>query len=296
MPSRPTITALVTDLDNTLWDWFGIWHASFRAFLDELICKTGFSEAILLPQIKRVHEKHSTAEYAFLLQELPIIHEQYPGVEITEEFRAVIEAHSRARKIATKLYPEVHETIMTLRSQGVLIVGYTESFSFYTARRLRNTELDGLLDYLYSPPDHDLPSGLTRDQIRAMPDAYYELKTTLHRETPRGVTKPAPKILHQILADLDLSYATTAYVGDSLIKDVSMAQQVGIMDVHAQYGQSHLKKEYDLLRQVTHWTAESVERERCTTRGDVMPKYTLRDSFGELLELFRCQPFADKNA
>lgn len=34
---RPEVRLLVTDLDNTLWDWFQAWHASFSAMLAKLV-------------------------------------------------------------------------------------------------------------------------------------------------------------------------------------------------------------------------------------------------------------------
>ena len=32
---KPT-SVVIMDLDDTLWDWVGIWHASFTAMLDRL--------------------------------------------------------------------------------------------------------------------------------------------------------------------------------------------------------------------------------------------------------------------
>ena len=34
--TRPRARLLVTDLDNTLYDWFDIWHSSFSALLEEV--------------------------------------------------------------------------------------------------------------------------------------------------------------------------------------------------------------------------------------------------------------------
>jgi hypothetical protein len=51
-------------------------------------------------------------------------------------------------------------------------------------------------------------------------------------------------------------------VGDSLMKDIVMAQGAGVTDVWAKYGESHRRDGYDLLRRVSHWTPQDVERER----------------------------------
>lgn len=281
-----TSQLLITDLDNTLWDWFGIWHATFRAFLDKLSEASGMSEQQLLPMIKEVHERHGTSEYAFVLQELDFVRRQHDDpAEIVEHYSDVIEAHRAARKKVTKLYPGVLSTLERLRDRGVCVVAYTESMAFYTARRLLDTQLDGVIEKVYSPPDHDLPAGLSRDQVRSMSDSYYRLKKTQHHSTPTGVVKPSPEILSSIISDAGFATSECVYVGDSLTKDVAMAKNCGVVDVWAAYGESHKDDRYALLRAVTHWTPEQVETEAITTAERIKPSHSL-SSFSEIEELF----------
>jgi ribonucleotide monophosphatase NagD (HAD superfamily) len=78
------------------------------------------------------------------------------------------------------------------------------------------------------------------------------------------------------------------YVGDNILKDVYMAQQAGVTDVYALYGASQHKPEYDLLRKVTHWTPEMVERERAALRqGSITPTHVLDANFEQILSLFK---------
>ena len=66
-----------------------------------------------------------------------------------------------------------------------------------------------------------------------------------------------------------------------------MAQQAGVTDVHAVYGASQHKPEYELLRKVTHWTPEMVERERQALKpGRVTPSHVLEKNFAQILPLF----------
>lgn len=45
--TRPRARLLVTDLDNTLYDWFEIWHSSFSALLAEVVSISGLPAEVL---------------------------------------------------------------------------------------------------------------------------------------------------------------------------------------------------------------------------------------------------------
>jgi len=77
--SRPRVTVLVTDLDNTLWDWFHAWHASFAAMLLRLSDMTGLAPSVLEGEIRRVHQLRGTTEYSLLLTELPSLRAMQPA-------------------------------------------------------------------------------------------------------------------------------------------------------------------------------------------------------------------------
>ena len=181
------------------------------------------------------------------------------------------------------------ETLWTLKEKGCLIVAYTESMGFDSNDRVRRLELDGVIDILYSPADHPLPSHVMPESIRLYPASHYELRETLHKHTPAGEVKPNPQLLRDIISDVGALPADVIYVGDNLMKDVTMAQQATVQDVWAAYGTSHQKDEYELLRRVTHWTKEQVEQEKLTRSDDVRPTFTLESGFAELLAKFNFQ-------
>ena len=39
--TRPAVTVLVTDMDNTLFDWLEMWRTAFGAMLDRLVADSG---------------------------------------------------------------------------------------------------------------------------------------------------------------------------------------------------------------------------------------------------------------
>jgi phosphoglycolate phosphatase len=288
---KKTISLIVTDLDNTLFDWVGIWHATFSSLLNGISRISGIPTETLIPEIRRIHQQYGTAEYAFLIEEIPALRKMYGDGNLLDTFSEAIEAFRKARRASLTLYPGVMETLLKLRDQGCSIVGYTESMAFYTNYRLRRLNLDLIIDFLFSPPDHDLPIGITPEQIRRYPASAYTGRHTVHRQTPAGELKPNPAVLLDIVNQVHGDVSTTLYVGDSLMKDIAMAQSAGICDVWAKYGAAQSRPEYKLLREVTHWSTEQVEYEKQLTVKQVRPSFTLDESFGQLLDLFEFVPF-----
>lgn len=284
---KPHVRLLVTDLDNTLWDWFHAWHSSFSAMLSRLSEMSGVEEDRLVTEIQAVHRARGTTEYSYLLNELPSLLAIAGDVEPIQVFDDAIHAMHSARVRHTFLYLGVKRTIEYLRNCGVPVVAYSESLAYWTEWRIKATGLDGLVSVLYTSPDHDFPAGVTAEDIRKRPAHEYGLKDTEHRLVPSGTFKPNPLILQQIVKDYDVYPHEAVYVGDSLMKDVAMAQEVGVQDVHAAYGLAQDRQGYDLLRRVSHWSQDDIEREkRLSARSDIYPSYILTESFAELLTLF----------
>jgi phosphoglycolate phosphatase-like HAD superfamily hydrolase len=287
---KQQISLLITDLDNTLFDWFEMWYQPFKAMLDDLAVTSGVPLDALERDFHKVHQRHGTSEYAFAIEELDCLRERHPGANLAELYARSIEAYRAARRQVMSLYPTVDKTLRWLKSRGVLLVAYTESMDFYTRYRVKHLGLDRVLDYLYSPPNHLLPEGLSADQIRFYSPDHYKLENTLQDYTPPGEIKPNPKILADIIRHVAGKRENTAYVGDSLMKDVAMAQDAGVADVWAKYGVAMHREAYELLRRVTHWTPDAVEREKVVTHNDVRPAFTLENEFAEIMDLFEWSP------
>ena len=259
--ARSFATVLVTDMDNTLFDWLGMWQAAFGAMLEHLMADSGVPRATLEAEFFAIHQRHGTTEYAFAIQ-----------------------AYRTMRRRTLALYPGVLDTLRAIRAAGTLVVAYTESRAYYADYRVRTLELDGALDYLYSLPDHALPEGVTASQIRRYPPEHYRLRSTVARHTREGTWKPDASVLRDILSDVGAEPAAAVYVGDSLIKDVTMAQAAGVLDVFARYGDVRSRPGYDLLRRVTHWSPAMLARSEGIREADVRPPHVLGDGFAELLD------------
>jgi FMN phosphatase YigB (HAD superfamily) len=282
---------LITDLDNTLFDWFGVWYASNSAMIERICSISGVQKEIILSEMKSIHQKHGTAEYAFLLENLPSLKRLYGEPEnIKKVMNDAIHAFRKARKNQLKLYDTVEETLKKLKEMGVYIVAYTESKSYYTSYRIKKLGLDNYIDVLYSPPDHELPDGEGKN-------TKFEFNQMDQKFTPEGEHKPNPALLLDIIKDIGSIPANCIYVGDSEMKDMDMAQQAGVSDVFAKYGTAHFAgntNDYDLLRAVTHWTDEDVQREIKIKEQshNNPPNYTI-NIFEEILTHFSFQKFTN---
>lgn len=282
--ARKIIDTLILDLDNTLFDWFAVWYASFKPVYSEIIAVSGKPVDEVEAAIRKVHQARRTSEYTFLIEETDVLADARGAGDIRDRFRDALELSRRGRDQNLKLYPSVFPSLWELKKKGTKIVAYTESMGFYSAYRLKRFGLDGVIDVLFSPTDHEIPSGVSVDRLRRHPDEFYQLQVTEVRHTPPGELKPNPRVLLDIIKDIGAKIDRCAYVGDSLFKDVAMARDVGVLDVHAQFGESQRRSEYSLLQRVSHWTEADVQRERAiTAKGhDFTPSVVLKDSFAEI--------------
>ena len=132
---------------------------------------------------------------------------------------------------------------------------------FYTRYRLKKLGLDPLLDYLIHPAITDSLEGSLLNKFAFYSGEHYLLSHTKQFYTPPGELKPNPKVLIDIIDQVGGQKESALYVGDSLMKDVTMAKRAGVTDVYAKYGIAHNRAAYELLRRVTHWPDSDVERE-----------------------------------
>tara|TARA_R110001606_G_scaffold58887_9_gene140495 strand:- start:5536 stop:6420 length:885 start_codon:yes stop_codon:yes gene_type:complete len=277
----------VFDFDNTLFDWVHVWFHCFKAMMDEVELATDLSINDLADEIRPVHREHGTSEYAFLLEALPSLQPFLDGQPASKVFNNAIRAFRSTRKKELKLYPSVADTLLKIKGSGSRIAIYTESQSFYSFYRLKRLGLDGVIDRIYTPPDHEIPEGFVANGGRHYSRDFYHLRYTEHRHTPVNELKPNPDLLSQIITDFGVAKGDAVYVGDSLQKDVAMAKDAGIDYAWAAYGEAQETEAYEVLKMVTHWTDEDVKREKEIRSRDVAADIVLRSDMSELLNHYK---------
>lgn len=283
------IKAIIADFDNTLFDWFQMWYRSSNAMINKIVEISGAEHIALLEEIRKVHQKYGTSEYSFLIQEIELLSKGLKRKDMLKKYYEAIKVYQFERKKNLKLYPKVRSTLKKLKNGGVQIVIYTESKDYYSKKRIKALNLDGLVDQIFFPKEK-IKSNLDVNKYRTKPQEEYTLKYTKSHLLHEDDKKPNPKTLNDILKVLSLERDEVLFVGDSLMKDISMANDAHVLSVWAKYGASPNPEEYKLLQKVSHWTDEDIERERqIKKRTDIKPDIVLHNNFGEILDYIAIQ-------
>jgi FMN phosphatase YigB (HAD superfamily) len=282
---KQTVTTVICDFDNTLFNWFDQWFNSFSKLVDKLE-QLGLNKEQLLVNIRTVNKVHGTSEYHNLLHELDLDKEL--GNQKEDIIKELNLFYLQQKQINLKLYPDVLDTLRILKEIGCKIIIYTESRPLYSNKRIIQLRLDGIVDVIFSPEHHvDVEPSVLENNCK--------LKSTEHFSLPKQDFKPNPKTLTDIINYFGSSKDEVIYIGDSKMKDIQMANQAGVTSVWAKYGCDISYEEYSLLKQVSHWTDEDIAKEEEIKRNSIgehlIPKYTLNDSFQEVLNFFEFKKF-----
>ena len=261
----PNTKLIIVDVDDTLFDWLGMWSESFETFVSVLATRSTLPGDKLIAELRRLHVSARTSERGFVRDDGEVL-----GVDpqALEELAHKFEQDLRSR---TRLFPGVMETLTQLRDAGVSVVAHTDTPVNIAAERFVELGLDGVVDALFATTGK--AATIHRLAVRQLQVAQL---------TEVSCPKPSPDALLQILEACDVAARETMYVGDSKMKDIPMARAVGVKDVFAAYGCRRTSSAYELLRSVSHWTDEDIARERALLK--VEPTHSL-ERFEDVLDL-----------
>ena len=282
---RRQIQLLVTDLDNTLYDWVSSFVPAFYGMVDVAAGILRVDQEELLDDLKAVHQRYHNSEQPFALLETSIVARRYPDAsrfERKHHLDAAFSAFNSLRERNLRLYPGVRDTLRVIRKSGCGVVGYTEAVIENSLYRLRLLGVLEEIQLLYVPKSHT-DEGHPDSAHQRIVDQYSHRVHFL----PDAHRKPDPSVLSEICEAHRVSLLHTLYVGDSMTRDVAMAKGAGVHAAWARYGCAFNPGDWKKLVRVTHWTAEDVARETRLKEEyrDVRADVEL-DSFGELLEFF----------
>lgn len=276
---------LITDLDNTLYDWVTFFSKSFEAMVVNLSKELSIDINILLDEFKVIHQKYGNTEQPFAILELPSVQKHYgelSRMELMERLNKPLHAFNSTRKKNLKLYAGVSETLHYLSRNGVKIVGHTEAIPQNAYYRLLKLNILPYFSKLYSLDGLYLGHPIEdRAKELAPPENFIQL-------VPKAERKPNPSLLLDICSREKVPATTTYYIGDSLIRDISMAKNAGIMAIWAKYGTECDKHLWDILVRVTHWTDEDVVRENELKRkANKIEPDAIIENFSQIVDIIK---------
>ena len=240
----PSLRAVVTDLDNTLYPWVDYVVPSLEAMVDSLVATTGLPRIRIVQSLKAVYSKFESNEYPFAIQESELFK---PYEADFDSFNAlVVDPARRAFKAARDRYlhpyPGVKETLQAIKARGLKLVALTDAPRNAAEGRLRTLKLDTLFDAVYTLPAYPLPDHVDPEIRRKEEAGHYRAGVPV-TELPAGHEKPSPDGLRRILRDLGLKGERVLYVGDNVKKDMPVAEACGALGVWAEYG-TYVSQEY----------------------------------------------------
>lgn len=243
------VKLVVTDMDGTLYSWVDYIVPAVEALVESVCRSTGAPRLRVVQSLKEVYARYESNEYPFALQESSL-YRDFPDFGSFD--RLVIEpartAFAHARRKYLQPFPHVLETLRALEGRGLPVVALTDAPRNPAEARVRRLGLEGLLDALYTLPGFRFPEApggevLVSPHIRAREERGDYRASLRVVELPREWEKPAPQGLLRVCADFGVAPDEVLLVGDSLRKDVAVAQATGARDAWAEYG-TYVSLEY----------------------------------------------------
>ncbi len=275
---------LVCDLDNTLYDWVGYFVPAFYSMIDEAVRIIGCDRERLLDDFRAVHQLHRDLEHPFSLLETETVQKAYFGLsrnEIARRLDPAFHAFNASRKENLRLYPDVVSTLENLLQSDFILVAHTESNLYAVVDRLTRLDLTEKFSRIYcrerARSEHPNPSSAV-SSLSNFPLSWVT-------ELSHHQRKPNPEVLLEICNDERIPPEQTAYVGDSLARDILMAKMAGVYSIWAKYGVVHQSEQYQKLVRITHWTPDDVAREnKLRERAqEIKPDYILENTFSDIV-------------
>lgn len=275
---------LICDLDNTLYDWVAYFVPSFYAMVDSAVELLKCDREQLLDDFREVHQHYHDAEHPYSLLETRTVVDHFVGMKrgaIAHALDPAFHAFNKARKKNLRLHSTVEPTLAFLLDRDVKLVAHTDSNLLGVADRLTRLDLTKFFSSIYC---RERPN-VTHPHGKARRTALDLLPMQKVRELGRHQLKPDPAVLAEICNTEDVRPQESAYVGDSIARDILMAKSAGVFSIWAKYGAILHTENYDKLVRVTHWTEEDVETERRLKKEAMLtrPDFVAEESFQEIL-------------
>ena len=275
---------LITDLDNTLYNWVDYFAPRFRSIVHVIAKQTSIDEETIYTQFKHVFAKYGALEYSFSVQELSLC-KNLPVADVERLVNFSKFAFSRTRNKRLIPYAEVQQTLSHLQKRGLKIVGVTNAPIYHAQMRLKQLKIEKLFYGLagwegHAVPDDDISA--TKIVKHRSSQGWYKTKIKKIWVLPKELLKPDTNSYLKIINEIGCTSKQCVVIGDSIQKDLVPALEHDIMAVWAKYGRDFNGSNFETLLKITDWSEEKVQ----STYFDdsIVPSYTI-DCFSQLTKI-----------
>jgi FMN phosphatase YigB (HAD superfamily) len=249
---------LVTDIDNTLFDWVSYYVHSLEALFAYVSKVIDVPVETLRKEAQQIFTAHASIEYPFLTQEMPSVMKHY-GNDIDLMLSETVEPSRNVfKKEAEKWlvpFEGVAETLKHVSEQwpGLSIIALTDAPRYVAMWKLNKLGILNYFDAVYGLADPRLPTDPKLGRVKVSPkillkhlqQSNFDFKGKI-RILPDDYEKPGVKGLKTVLMDYEIDDAKSKHehviwVGDNLRKDVKLGETLGVTTVWAEYG-THIDK------------------------------------------------------
>jgi len=289
-------TLLITDLDNTLYNWVDYFAPSFRGMAKVLSREMGVPIDVLLEDFKKVFAYRGSLEYSFAVQELDIC-KKFRSEEVKNFVDIAKTVFSMIRQKNLKPYDDVENTLKWATNSGVLIVGVTNAPVFHAEMRLKQLRIDKYFVGLAGWEGNEIPQDEYTQKIhQKFETGKYNSRINRMWSLPKEELKPNPFAYLRIIYELGISHKTTYVIGDSIGKDLEPAIKIGAIGIWAKYGTEFRRENFETLLKITNWSEEKIKN---TYEARTKEPHFVVNSFSEIRKIVKPQQlkldFDDEN-
>lgn len=150
---RPPIALLVTDVDNTLFDWVSSWAICAPYLVNAVSQHLGVDAGEAERRIRGVHRAWGVTECPSCVGEI---------ITDPPACHAIVREYEARFARTAPIFTGVPAALRRVRGRGARIVAYTESHRGHTWRRLQLLGISGLVDAVYADRRKPDPGTLRR--------------------------------------------------------------------------------------------------------------------------------------
>lgn len=257
------IKIIITDIDNTLFDWVAYYANAFSAKLKKVEEVTGIPYDQLTKECKAIFADKSI-EYPFVVQELSCIAE-FCNQNVETMLNEVAEPSRAAFKDAAAPflvpYKGVIYTLATLKKKypDIPIVALTDAPRYVAMWRLNKLGLLRYFDAIFGLEDPKLPvdqyGNVKVDEkilLKHIKGSNFGFEGKI-RVLPDEYEKPGIMGLQCVLMEYGIEDPKEAlWIGDNVFKDIELGKKVGVTTAWAAYGSKNLTKKN--LKTLSAWS------------------------------------------